>query len=223
MLFSGAIGVALVELTASATAAGWNVEVYGGAPLNFPTPLAIEQSGYPSLRTTARYESRPFEAPWYYDVRIGHWRGKTEWAIELTHHKIFLSKPPPEVGAFGASHGYNLLTASRGWELPFDVWARVGLGVVISHPENTVRAQRLGENGGILGLGYYVSGATATAALQKRVYILGGFFVAAAGMVSTSYAVLPLVDGHALVPNLAVHGLFGLGYRFEWERHVRFD
>jgi hypothetical protein len=192
--------------------AGWNVEAYVGAPLNFNTPLTIEQSGHPDLRMSAQYETRPFEAPWYWDVRVGRWSGKAEWAIELTHHKIYLTNPPTEVGAFASSHGYNLLTVSRGWELPWSIWARLGIGVVISHPESTVRDQRLGENGGIMGLGYYLSGGTVTAALQKRIRLIGGLYIAGAGMVSASYAVLPVVDGHALVPNVALHALVGVGY-----------
>ena len=208
-----ALAFLLAGFRASA-AQGWSVEAYLGAPFNIPTPLSIEQSGQPDLRTTAHYETRPFEAPWYYDVRIGRWNGKTDWAIELTHHKIFLTNPPAEVASFASSHGYNLLTASRGWELPFDFWARIGLGLVISHPESSLRGTRFGENGGIWGLGFYISGATATASLQKRCYLVGGLFVAATGMMSASYAVLPVVDGHALVPNLAFHALFGVGYRF---------
>ncbi len=203
-----------VALPAAASASGWSVEAYGGAPLNLHTPLVIEQSGHPDLRLSARYETRPFEAPWYWDVRVGRWSGKGEWAIELTHHKIFLTNPPTEVGAFASSHGYNLLTASRGWELPWTIWARLGLGVVISHPESAVRDQRFGENGGILGLGYYLSGATVTASVQKRVHLIAGLYVAGAAMISASYAVLPIVDGHALVPNVAVHALIGIGYRF---------
>ena len=207
--------LALVEFaSAAAFAGGWNVEAYTGAPVNLSTPLSIEQSGQPTLRITAQYETRPFELPRYYHVHIGRWSGKSEWAVELTHHKIFLSNPPAEVGAFAASHGYNLLTANRGWELPFDIWARVGLGIVISHPESTVRGQKFGENGGFYGLGFYLSGAVATAAIQKRVYLVSGFFIAATGMLSAAYAVLPIVDGHASTPNIAFHGLVGLGYRF---------
>lgn len=207
--------IALVELaSAAAFAGGWNFEAYTGAPVNLSTPLSIEQSGQPTLRTSARYETRPFEFPWYYHVHVGYWSGKAEWAVELTHHKIFLTNPPGGVSAFAASHGYNLFTVNRGFELPFDIWVRLGLGVVISHPESTVRGQALGENGGFWGLGYYLSGATATAAIQKRVFILGGFFVAATGMLSASYAVLPVVDGHARAPNIALHGLLGVGYRF---------
>jgi len=207
--------IALVELTAAvAIAGGWNVEGYLGAPVNLSTPLSIEQSGQPALRVTARYETRPFEAPWYYHAHVGYWRGKTEWAVELTHHKIFLTNPPAEAERFASSHGYKLFTVNRGWELPFDIWARVGLGVVLSHPESTVRGQTFGENGGFFGLGFYLSGAVATAAIQKRVYLVGGFFVAATGMLSASYAVLPVVDGHATTPNIALHGLLGFGYRF---------
>lgn len=207
--------IALIQLATSAVAAaaGLNLEVYGGAPVNFSTPLSIEQAGQPTLRMTARYETRPFEAPWYYHAHIGYWSGNTEWGVELTHQKIFLTNPPPQVGAFAASHGYNLVTLNRGWELPFNLWMRVGLGAVISHPESTVRGQALGENGGFWALGYYLSGAAATAAIQKRILVIGGFFLAGTGMVSAAYAVLPVVDGHARAPNLALHGLFGIGYR----------
>ena len=211
--------IALVELaSAAAFAGGWNIEAYSGAPVNLSTPLSIEQSGQPTLRVTARYETRPFEFPWYYQVHVGRWSGKAEWAVELTHHKIFLTNPPADVGAFASSHGYNFLTVNRGWELPFDIWARAGLGVVISHPESTVRGQKLGENGGFYGLGFYLSGAVATAAIQKRVYLVGGFFIAATGMFSAAYAVLPVVDGHASTPNIAFHALLGFGYCFGSKR-----
>src|SRR5215813_1125344 len=91
--------IALVELTAAAAfAGGWNVEGYLGAPVNLSTPLSIEQSGQPTLRVTARYETRPFDVPRYYHVHVGYWSGKSEWAVELTHHKIFLTNPPDEVG-----------------------------------------------------------------------------------------------------------------------------
>ncbi len=52
-----------VALPAAASASGWSVEAYGGAPLNLHTPLVIEQSGHPDLRLSARYETWPFEAP----------------------------------------------------------------------------------------------------------------------------------------------------------------
>ena len=71
---AAAIGVALVGFPA--WSAGWNIELYGGAPVNVSTSLVIHQSGQPDLRTTAQYESRPFETPWYYDLRIGRWSGK---------------------------------------------------------------------------------------------------------------------------------------------------
>ncbi len=77
-----------------------------------------------------------------------------------------------------------------------------------------MRGQKLGENGGLYGLGFYLSGAVATAAVQKRVYLVGGFFIAATGMFSAVYAALPVVDGHASTPNIAFHALLGLGYRF---------
>src|SRR5262249_11984465 len=213
-LRTNALALCLLSLPVFAAESGWSLEIYGGAPVNVSAPLTILHAGAPALRTTAHYETRPFDAPFYYDVRVGWWRDGAEWAIELTHHKIFLINPPPDVQNLASSHGYNLLTVSRGWQLPYGFWGRVGLGMVVSHPESTVRERTFAENGGIFGLGYYLSGATVTASLQKRVYLAGGLFIAAAGMLSASYAVVPISGGSARTPNFALHALLGIGYRF---------
>jgi hypothetical protein len=84
--------------------------------------------------------------------------------------------------------------------------------VVVTHPESTIRGKTLSEERGMFSSGYYVSGPTVQASMEKRFPVWKGFFAALEGKVTASYARVPVEDGHADVPTAAVHGLFGLGY-----------
>lgn len=189
----------------------WTAEFFIGVPFNFPAPLTIRQSGSEDIRLRARYVSKPFERPIYYGWRIGNWRGDNGWELELVHDKLYLSGKPDDVQVFSISHGFNLLTLSRSRERGGMV-ERLGAGVVITHPETTIRGKRFPEEGGILNRGYYVSGPTVQAAVGKQFRIREDFFVPAEGKASASFARIPVADGNADVTNLSVHGILGLGH-----------
>ncbi len=201
--------LSLVPVSCAFAADRWSLQFFGGAPFHFNLPLTIEQSGQPDLKPTGKYESRPFEVPFYYAWRVGAWEGNRAWEIELVHDKLYLKDKPPEVQEFSISHGFNLLTVNRAW-LEKGFIFRAGLGVVITHPESTVRGRSHSEDGGIFD-GYYLSGPTAQGAVEKRFHILDWLTASLEGKVTASYAWVPVEGGHADVPNLAVHGLFGLG------------
>ncbi len=187
----------------------WALQLFGGAPYNFNLPLRIHQSGEPDLKATGNYESRPFEVPYYYAVRAGVWNGDKAWELELVHDKLYLRDKPPEVQEFAISHGYNLLTVNRAWEVKTFIF-RTGLGVVITHPETTVRGRTDPQDGGIFD-GYHVSGPTAQGAVEKRFRLGKWLIVSLEAKLTASYAWIPVEGGHADVPNVAVHGLFGVG------------
>ena len=190
---------------------GWTAEAYLGGAANFRTTLRIEQPPYSDLRWDAEYDTRAFEMPLYYALRVARWKGDRAWGLDLVHHKLHLRNPPPEVQSFVVSHGYNLLTFGRARR-----WAGLVLwinaGAVIAHPENTVRGARLSESRGALGLGYYLAGATVGASVAKR-FALGPRWLAAleAGFTGSS-ARVPVEGGHADVPNVALHVRAGLGW-----------
>ncbi|MFA6147035.1 MAG: hypothetical protein WC899_02370 [bacterium] len=187
----------------------WSLQVFGGAPLNFNLPLTIHQSGHQDLKITGNYESRAFEVPWYYAWRVGAWNGNKAWELELVHNKLYLENKPPEVQEFSISHGYNLLTVNRAWKEKGFIF-RGGLGVVITHPETTVRGLSHSQEGGISG-GYYLSGPTIQGAVEKRFHLWRWLIASLEGKLTASYARIPVEGGHADVPDVAVHGLFGLG------------
>jgi hypothetical protein len=105
-----------------------------------------------------------------------------------------------------------LLTMNRAWRSPSFIW-RLGAGVVIAHPESTVRGKTFEQNGGIAD-GYYLAGPTAQIALEKRFSLYRGLFVSMEAKYSLSLARVPINDGSADVWNSAVHGLIGLGWDF---------
>ena len=194
---------------------GWTFQTSVGAVSNFETPLKIRQSGFEEIEVDADYESRPFESPLYYSLRAGRWTGRTGWELELIHQKVFLMNRPPEVQRFDISHGYNLVTVNRGWDLRG--WLlRLGAGVVIAHPENTVRGRDLDSGDTNLSGGYHFAGPALQAGVERRVGFGARWFLGVEGKLSAARAEVPVAGGEAEVPNVAGHLLLGLGYR--WPR-----
>jgi hypothetical protein len=213
------LAASLVGAWPSRAAAGpvWEADFGLTLPYNVPTSLEVEQAGQPDLRISARYESRPLEPPITWQARVGRWSGERAWELEIVHHKIYLQNPPPEVESFGVSHGFNLLTLQHGWEagrLRF----RTGGGVVVAHPENTVRGRSLPERGGDLGGGYYVAGPTLGASVG-RPFALGRWMSAhAEAKLALSYASVPVVDGHARFSSVLIQ--IGLLFGGRWPGRV---
>ena len=211
---------ALLALLASALALpaaiaeddGWVFQGSIGAVANLETSLEIRQDGFETIDLDADYETRPFESPLYYSLRAGWWRGGGGWELELIHQKIFLQDPPPEVQHFAISHGYNLLTVNRAWEAHGLIW-RIGAGAVIAHPENEVRGRVLDPADTNLSGGYHLTGPSLQAGAEKRFALGERWFLGLEGKITAARAEVPVAGGEAEVPNAAVHGLLGIGWR----------
>lgn len=207
--------VVLALLAAPAAAEeGWTFQASVGEVYNFDTSLKIHQEGFEAIDVDADYETQPFESPLYYSLRAGRWSGRSGWELELIHQKVFLQNRPPEVQFFGISHGYNLLTVNRAWDLRGFLW-RVGVGPVIAHPENEVRGRVLDPEDTNLSGGYHLTGPVLQLGLEKRFDLGQRWFLGIEGKVSTARATVPVAGGEADVPNTAVHALVGLGW---WSR-----
>jgi len=189
-----------------------SVQISGGAAHNFRLPLVIRQDGEDNLRLNADFDTKPFETPMYYAARIGWWSDRGAWELEMVHHKLTLTNNPPEVEHFSITHGFNLLTVNRAWKNPWFIW-RAGAGVVITHPESTIRGKSFDQSGGIAD-GYHLSGPTAQIAAEKRLYVYKGLFVSVEGKWTLSWVHVPVKDGSADLWNSALHGLAGVGIDF---------
>jgi hypothetical protein len=208
-----ALAAATAVLASAARAAedaSWGAQLFVGVPLNFRTPLVIRQRGEPDLRVRARWATRPFERPLYYGVGVFRRAGGREWSAELVHHKLYLRNPPPEVQDFSVSHGYNLVLLGHGVEVSPGVWARAAAGVVVAHPESTVRGRTLPQTGGPFGRGYHLDGPALSLGLEGRVPVGDRLRVAVGGRLTGGYAVVPVEGGSARVPNVALHATAGV-------------
>lgn len=202
--------------TSSAQDRNWSFEIQGGVPFNIPTPLVIEQDNEASLRLTARYRAEPFRSPGYYMLRAGKWKDGRSWEIEFVHHKLFLDNMPDEVQEFSISHGYNILTVNRAvrrqFGNKFKYLLRLGAGVVVAHPENTVRGLALDQEGGISSSGYYISGPVLNITLAKRFYLgTSPLFINTEIKFNPSVSWVPVKNGQAIVWNLPFALTMGMG------------
>ena len=195
----------------SAVAADWSFQAAVGFPFDLPLPLTIRQSGEPRIDVHARWDARPFQSPLYYDLRVARRSGGSEWSLDFLHHKLYLANPPPEVREFAISHGFNLLFASHAREVARDTWARAGAGLVIAHPESTVRGRTFGGSGPFGG-GLYPAGPVLVLGAERRFFPVGGMFFSLQGLATASWARVPVAGGEAMLTDLSVHALGGVGF-----------
>ena len=187
----------------------WRFQGFAGVVYNFPTPLVIKQNGYKDIKLTAEYETRPFEtapAP-YFVWRIGKWDNDKAWELEHIHTKIYLKNKPPEVQRFQATFGYNIFTINRAWDKK-DFIYRFGFGIVITHPSTIVRGQ---ENDYVY---YNFAGFGGQAAIEKIFFQKGRFFVSSELKLTAAYAIIPVKNGEAITPNVALHATLGIGFDY---------
>ncbi|MBC3541614.1 hypothetical protein ACFSC6_02210 [Rufibacter sediminis] len=192
-------------------AQGLTAEVFAGTSWSLPLPLRIKQPNEADIRFKARYTTRPWTGSPYYAYRVGY----NGWSAELVHHKVYLENPPAEVEHFEVSHGYNLAMVSR--TLPFRETPgifRIGLGMVIGHPEGRIRGKAINPVKSLLGGGYHISGICLQAAVGPRLDVADHWFFRPEAKLTAAWARMPLAGGGSVtVPNIAVHTLFGFGYR----------
>jgi hypothetical protein len=126
---------------------------------------------------------------------------------------MYLIDRPTEVQRFQITNGMNMLTVSRAFRRGQLTYA-VGAGPVITYPITRVRGEMLESGRGFLG-GYFLSGANMMGSVTRRFPLPLGVFLSLDGRLSASYVRIPVADGHAGVPNLALHLLAGLGFQPE--------
>lgn len=186
----------------------------GGTAYNFPMPLIIRQNGEKPIAFRASYKTEPLRSPFYYGIKLTSYKERKGTELKLTHHKLILSNLTSEIQRFSITDGFNLLTINRIWFEEGFAWS-LGGGLVITHPESTIRNKPFPENKGILSSGYYVSGPTFEAAVHKRYFFAQRWFLSGEGRATASFVQVPVFDGHASVTNIALHILFGVGFQFK--------
>lgn len=201
----------------------WQAELFGGSAFNLMLPLNIEQAGEEDINIQrARFDTNPLDSTPYYSIRLARWQDEKSWEFELLHHTLYLSEKQLEqydsIDRFTITHGYNLTTINRGWKID-EAIVRVGAGVLIAYPHFTIRGDRYPSDEGMLDTGFHLVGPTAQVSLGNQVDLTENFYLALEGKVTATHGEITFSDGDyrdlkAEVPNIAIHGLIGLGFNF---------
>jgi len=189
----------------------WYINLSPGVDFIPPEPLIITQEGYGPVSFWANYESSPLRSPVYYSSRIGFIKGEKGWEVEMNHLKIYLKNTPDAIQRFSISHGYNQFFINR-VKKSGRFRIKTGAGIVLAHPENTVRNLKLDESLGILGWGYYIAGPAVQKAIAAELKIVGRLYMLAELKATLAYANVPVADGRAHAPVFALHLQLGPGF-----------
>jgi hypothetical protein len=212
----------LAPFASAAQPDGWTFEAKTGGTLNAPLSAKFVMDGFPDSSFTARWTGHPYDTPFYYSYRVGRWRNGKAWEFEWLHDKLILDNPQQGVQKYQVTHGYNEWFVNRAREMsggPIPgLIGRLGLGFVLAHPEGQVNGAYIDESGGALD-GYFIAGPAAQAALEKRFALWKGLYFALEAKATLAYARIPIYVnnssvGHVDLPNIGLHGLFGIGYAF---------
>ena len=196
-------------------AAQVEAKIFLGSAASLPLPITISQDGEPDLHFTATWATKPRRPTWYYAWRVGLWNGNRGWRLDHTHHKIYLRNPPAEVQDFRISNGFNIVTVSRAFRQR-NLTYSLGAGPVISYPFSAIRGKRFDHEGGHKG--YFLSGGSLIGMATREFPIVAGLSLSLDLRASASYVRVPVVDGDAKVPNVALHFHGGLGYQLGRKR-----
>ena len=202
------LAMVVVGMPVGVARADWTGELLFGGAWNADTTLKVQQDGQPDLDFAAEFSTRPFEQPLYWALRLG-WEGERHgWAVDLNHHKLTLQNPVPEIQSFSLTHGYNLLTGQHAW-----LWPRwrcfALLGVVVAHPESTIRGEKKDEGTGLFNAGYELAGPVIGGGLSTTLRLGSSFEIVAEGRVTWSTVRVDVAGGTATLDNLAFHILLG--------------
>ena len=181
------------------------LQVFGGAPLNFSTTLKITQQGEPEISHSASWESRPWEQPSYWALRLRWQREHDGFEVQFLHHKMYLKEPPATVQHFEVTHGFNILTANY-LRRSRPVHWRVGAGVTLPNTLATVRGEFSDVHDYSIGGPAVLAGCGSELALTRRL------FLAAEAQFIAGWTTDDIARGEARVTSVAIHILFGIGF-----------
>jgi len=190
----------------------WEFTIGTGISISLPSYLGISQKNYPDLILKARFQTRPLEFPLYYAAKFAFWKHNRSWELEIIHLKLYMKNRPSEIQYFAISHGFNLIFINRGYQR--NTWRYgIGSGLILAHPENTIRNRKLPENKGLLRRGYYLSGVT--------IQLAGGRFIrkgkrmglSLEGKLTAAYAHIPVVNGRARLFNVTFQFILAWHFR----------
>lgn len=203
----------LAALLIAATAAGavpphrLVVQVFGGTVLNADSDLRLARWDEPVLEHRAAWETRSFEVPVYWNLRLRWQRADDAFELQLLHHKLYLANPTAEIRHLEVTHGFNIVSGHyvRNWR---GFLVRAGVGVVLPKTD----ADLGGESGGTNA--YRVQGLAILGGAGREWLLAGPVSLALEAQLIWAGSDIDVPGGVGEVTHLGLHLLAGLGVGF---------
>lgn len=192
-----------------------SIDLNFGSAYNVPTYLKIHQDGQEDIKLWARYSTKGFQSPVYWDYKLELQTLTRIYGIRSTHHKLHLENPTPEISTFSITHGYNLFMGYYGWKRKqFDFL--VGAGIAFSHPEGIVNGKWIALKEGIplYGGKYILTAPNFEVEAKKRWYLYRALYFNLSTRFVAGYARPKIIDGYFETFPINFHLTGGLGIDF---------
>ena len=192
-----------------------NFNLNFGTAYNIPTYLKIQQEGHDPIELWARYATKGFKVPIYWDYKLEFETEKNLLGLRSTHHKLYLTNPTPEINTFSITHGYNLVMAYYGWKKKyFDLL--VGGGIAFSHPEGVVHGEFIALEEGIplYGGKYRLTAPNFEFEIKRKWYFTNRMFFNYGLRFLAGYAKPKIIDGYIETYPIGIHIAAGMGIDF---------
>ena len=204
------IGISLTTFSAFAKEDSIEFSLGSGAALSYGEDITIKRSGSADVDLgVVNFDTNPFEAPIYYDVRLAKWKDNSAWELEFVHHKLYMDSSDLDndqgVDVSNFDINYNLLYGNYAKEITPNNIARFGAGLVIPSSEITINGVKSNQS-------YKIAGATFQLGIEHDFPINQHLIFSIEGKMTYSYAKIEVENSSAMVPNTAVHLLFHLKY-----------
>lgn len=192
-----------------------NFNLNFGTAYNIPTYLKIKQERNDAIELWARYATKGFKTPVYWDYKLEFETEKRFLGLRSTHHKLYLTNPTPEISTFSITHGYNLVMAYYGWKKKyFDIL--IGGGIAFSHPEGVVQNEYIALEEGIplYGGKYRLTAPNFDIEIKKKWYLTKRIFLNSGIRFLAGYAKPQIINGYVETYPIGFHWTAGFGIDF---------
>lgn len=214
-----------LAVSTSLYAYDYSIELYSGVVANMNEDVTYKLSGQEDIvLSNVKLSTKPFTPPPYYGLRISLWDvDNTAWEFEHTHQKLYIDDEDliAPLEHWEMTDGFNFFFVNRAWKLDEymeGLRARVGAGLVITHPDityNGVRYHGHGHGAITYGGGYDLSGYVWQVGVQKVFDITQNWYLSLESRLTYAGAwAEDKNDGISELQNRALHFNFGLGYNF---------
>ena len=201
-------------------ASDYSVELFSGFVYNMKEDIVNTQNGQTNIvMNDAELKTKPQTPPFYYGIRVSKWyEDDTAWEIEHVHQKLYIDDLPADVQKWEITDGFNFFFLNKAWkDKDMNLVYRVGTGLVITHPDITVRDKsnhKRGHGAITYGEGYHLSGFVLQASAQKLFELTPKWYLTTELKATYAKANVPIAEGSVNVQNRALHLNFGAGYKF---------